>query len=332
MQDLTQLHTFGLKASALSLFELTSVDDLNTASDHFATSQCWLLGEGSNTVFLADFDGCVVANRLPGIQISDEVDCWRVVAAAGENWHNLVITLHEQGIYGFENLALIPGTVGAAPIQNIGAYGVELADFVETVEYWDIEKRRLELLDKNACKFGYRESVFKRELAGQVLVTAVTFVLPKSHVPVTTYGELKSLNDPTPQHVLEKVISVRRSKLPDPQRIGNAGSFFKNPVIELSTFEAIQRRFMSVPGYQVDASHVKVPAAWLIDTLGFKGRQVGGAKVHERQPLVITNSGNASGEDVLELARSIRDSVLIEFDVHLENEVRLVGSKGLVEL
>jgi len=251
---------------------------------------------------------------------------------ASENWHKLVLWCMQHQIYGLENLALIPGTVGAAPIQNIGAYGVEIKQFIHQVDYYDLSEQTHKSLDSPSCEFAYRDSIFKQRLAGHIVITGVTFTIPKRWEAVTHYGELKGLIEPCAIDIFNKVVQVRQDKLPDPSKIGNAGSFFKNPVITLGLYNRLQQTWPSIPSYPVGINHVKVPAAWLIDQLGFKGKKVGGIGCHPDQALVLTNDGSGTGEQLLQLARDIRDTVFIEFSIMIENEVRLIGKNGPVAL
>lgn len=292
----------------------------------------WLLGEGSNCVFVDDFDGDVWINRLKGVKVSETDTHFVVKAASGENWHTLVQFCLSNAIYGFENLALIPGTVGAAPIQNIGAYGREVSEFIEAVDVVDMDTHERFSLTNDECLFGYRDSIFKREQQRNWFIEQVHFKLPKNNQLVAHYGELKALKSPTPMQLFEAVVRIRQSKLPDPVVHGNAGSFFKNPVIEKAHLKSLQSKYSSIPSFEVNERLVKVPAAWLIDQAGFKGKSVGGVQCHAKQPLVLLNTGDASGSDVLALARAIQQHIAQQFDVHLENEVRLIGTTGLVPL
>ena len=296
------------------------------------TSPFWLLGEGSNCIFVDDFNGTVAVNRLQGISIEETSDAWQLTVASGENWHSLVTTCLAKGIYGFENLALIPGTVGAAPIQNIGAYGREVAEFIDAVDVYDMAQQKRFRLCQAECDFGYRDSVFKRAEHQSWFIEQVVFQLPKQNVLATHYGELSRLQNPTPQSIYDAVIAIRQQKLPDPRQLGNAGSFFKNPVISRAHFEQIQQTFGDIPHYPVGDTQVKVPAAWLIDQSGFKGKALGGTACHQHQPLVLVNQGGATGSDLLGLARDIRDTISERFSIVLENEVRLIGKEGLLAL
>lgn len=330
MPALKSYHTFGLDAECQQLVRFASTDEFFHAYDHF--DENWLLGEGSNTIFLGDYAGQVLVNNIKGLTHWEDPQNHYLKVGAGENWHQFVTTCVNKGWNGLENLALIPGSVGACPIQNIGAYGVEVGRFIYNVEGVFIADQKPFSFTGEQCQFGYRDSVFKNALAGKVLITHVVFCLPKAYMPVTTYGELASLEQPSAMDIYQAVISVRQKKLPDPAVLGNAGSFFKNPVITRQHYEALQTMHPDVPGFIVDEGTYKVPAAWLIDTLGLKGYSVGGAKSHINQPLVLVNYANATGEDVTQLASHIMQQVKSHFEIELEPEVRLVGHKGLVAL
>jgi len=251
---------------------------------------------------------------------------------AGENWHTLVAYTIEQGWGGLENLALIPGSVGAAPIQNIGAYGLEVGERISQVEVVDVITGKTFALTRDECQFGYRDSRFKRAEAKFWVVTHVHFWLANDITPVTAYAELAALDNPTPAEIFSKVIEVRQQKLPDPAVLGNAGSFFKNPTITTSEYEALKRSYPTIPGFVVNDQQVKVPAAWLIDNAGFKGQCLDGVCCYHRQPLVLVNQHHATGEALLALARAIQRKVSQLFSVTLAPEVRLLGKQGRIEL
>ena len=329
LKDLRLRHTFGLNASCR---QVNFIDRLGDLFGIVSDRPHWILGEGSNCVFIDNFDGDVWVNRLHGVDVCEFDKHFVVAAASGENWHSLVQFCLSKGIHGFENLALIPGTVGAAPIQNIGAYGVEVAEFIDTVEVFDTRTQQRFALANTECQFGYRDSIFKHAEHRHWFIEKVHFQIPKARQVVTHYGELKALLSPTPQQLFDAVVDIRQSKLPDPNIQGNAGSFFKNPVIQRPHLALLQAQNPDIPYFEVDAQRVKVPAAWLIDQAGFKGRSVGGVKCHEKQPLVLFNTGAAKGADVLLLARSIQHQIKEQFDIALENEVRLIGHGGLINL
>lgn len=329
---LAPLHSFGFPSSANAFLTINATSDITAQLDGLNNTAFYILGEGSNTVFLEDFQGTIIKPNFLGIELTHTDSHYRLKVGAAENWHQLVSWCMQQGINGFENLALIPGTVGAAPIQNIGAYGVEIEKFIHTVEYYDLIDQVHRCLNAKDCEFAYRDSVFKHRLANRVIITSVTFSIPKDWQVVAHYGELKALTNPTANELFNKVVEVRQSKLPDPKKIGNAGSFFKNPHIDLAHYQQLQQRWPAMPSYPIDNKTIKVPAAWLIEQLGFKGTKVGGIGCHPNQALVLTNDGTGSGAQLLQLARAIKAKVQSEFSIELENEVRLIGKNGPVTL
>nr|WP_297349665.1 UDP-N-acetylmuramate dehydrogenase [uncultured Glaciecola sp.] len=332
MVPLKKLHTFGFETSARDLVEINTEADLFSIFDCVNTTDYYLLGEGSNSVFLEDYSGTIILNKLTGIDVQENSDEFNLSVASGESWHSLVEYTLSIGAFGFENLALIPGTVGAAPIQNIGAYGVEIEKFISSVEYYDIPKGCFNVLSHLNCAFAYRDSIFKHRLFNKAVITKVNFTLPKKNTVESSYAPLNQLDKPTPHDVFHKVIEVRREKLPNPKVLGNAGSFFKNPVVTNEILKKIEKHYNPVPHFRVSKTTVKIPAAWLIDQLGFKGKMYLGVKCHERQPLVLVNIGNGNGEGLLMLAREIKQDVYNTFAIELENEVRLVGNRGLISL
>ncbi|WP_342806835.1 UDP-N-acetylmuramate dehydrogenase [Alteromonas sp. M12] len=328
MHSLKSLHTFGFSTHSKKLISI----DNDFAALKDVETPLWVLGEGSNCVFLEDFDGTVIKLESKGKTVKEFDDYYQLTVSAGENWHQLVCFCMQNNIFGLENLALIPGSVGAAPIQNIGAYGVELNQFVKQVMFTEIATAKQHSLTNEECQFGYRDSIFKRHLAGKVIITQVVLHIPKRWQACNHYGELANLKQPNAEQIFNKVIAIRQEKLPDPNEIGNAGSFFKNPLVSNKHFASLQCDWPDLPCYSVDHNSVKVPAAWLIDHLGFKGKQLGGIQCHPNQPLVLTNNGHGNGAELLELAREIQTKVENTFSIHLENEVRLIGNKGLVSL
>lgn len=332
MYSLTPHHSFGFPSSSHAFLTVNLPSDLSAQLRELNGTTLYILGEGSNTVFLEDYEGTVIKPAFMGIDIELTETHYLLKVGSGENWHQLVMWCMQQQIFGLENLALIPGTVGAAPIQNIGAYGVEVEQFIDYVEYYDLDEKRHKSLDSQGCEFLYRDSVFKKRLADQVIITSVNFAIPKIWQSVTHYGELKQLVAPSAMDIFNKVVEVRRNKLPDPAKIGNAGSFFKNPIVCKKLFCQLQQTWPTIPSYPVDFDKVKVPAAWLIEQLGFKGKKIGGIACHPNHALVLTNDGSGSGEQLLQLARSIKAAVLSEFSIELENEVRLIGKNGPVSL
>ncbi|HOB61124.1 MAG TPA: UDP-N-acetylmuramate dehydrogenase [Candidatus Competibacteraceae bacterium] len=327
--SLQRFNTFGLPARAAWFAAIDAPEQLATlmADPEWRLRRRFVLGGGSNLVLTGDFDGLVLQVRISGREpVGEEADAWLVRAGAGENWHDLVRWTLAQGWPGLENLSLIPGTVGAAPVQNIGAYGLEMAERFQQLEAIDLETGAAVTFDRDACQFGYRDSVFKKAAAGRFLITHVTFRLPKRWRPATGYAdvaqelEARRIAQPTAQDISDAVMAIRTRKLPDPARIGNAGSFFKNPVVDVAAFAELAARFPELPHYPQPEGSVKLAAGWLIDRCGWKGRDLGPVGVYERQALVLVNRGGARGEDVLRLARAIQASVRSTFGVELEPE------------
>ncbi|WP_299085050.1 UDP-N-acetylmuramate dehydrogenase [uncultured Paraglaciecola sp.] len=332
MYSLASLHSFGFPSSAKAIVFIKAVSELQVQLSHLDNSPFYILGEGSNTVFLEDYLGTVVSPAFMGIELSNTDTHYMLEVGASENWHQFVLWCMEHQIYGFENLALIPGTVGAAPIQNIGAYGIEVERFVHRVKYFDLEEKTHHSIASSDCEFAYRDSVFKNKLANKAMITSVIFAIPKNWRGVTHYGELQHMEKATALDIFKKVVEVRRCKLPDPATIGNAGSFFKNPVINMRQFTQLQQVWPSIPSYLISTESVKIPAAWLIEQLGFKGKKIGGVACHPKHALVLTNDGSGTGKQLLQLARAIKLAVRREFSIELENEVRLIGKNGPIIL
>jgi UDP-N-acetylmuramate dehydrogenase len=284
-----------------------------------------VLGEGSNTVFTQDFNGLVVLNRLHGIEIlSEDAVSININAAAGESWHQFVDYCLDQEWFGHENLALIPGLVGAAPIQNIGAYGVEVKDTIQSVTYIELATGKTHRIGNSECQFEYRDSIFKNRLNAKTIIVSVEFRLSKSPTKHLAYPALanKFDSEPSPRDIFNRVCELRCSKLPMPKDIPNAGSFFKNPVISTDQFTALQQAYPDIVGFDV-AGGVKLAAAWLIEQQGWKDREIAGVKVHQKQSLVITNPKYKTGNDILRLAEAIQKDIMNSFDVFLEIEPRI---------
>jgi UDP-N-acetylmuramate dehydrogenase len=329
---LKKLHTFGFDNQASSLIEINDREQIVSTFAGLKGKHYYLLGEGSNSVFLEDYLGTVILNRLKGIKQHQDETYFYLEVASGELWHDLVVSSMSMGIFGFENLALIPGTVGAAPIQNIGAYGVEIERFIDSVEYFDIDSNAFVVIQGADCQFGYRDSIFKNALFEKAIITQVNFKLPKKYSVEQSYAPLSQLVEPSPSDIFNEVVQLRMDKLPNPKILGNAGSFFKNPIVTTEHLESIQALYKSVPYFKISTGNVKIPAAWLIDQLGYKGKSCLGVSCHEKQALVLVNQGNGSGKGLLMLARKIKADVKQTFFIELENEVRLIGQNGLVDL
>ena len=331
--DLSSYHSFGMAVRAKRLIEIEAASQLELccASSDLMSNPWIILGSGSNTLFTEELRATVLVNRISGRQVTERDDSYVLHLGAGEDWHQVVCWTLNQGMPGLENLALIPGTVGAAPVQNIGAYGAEISQFCEYVEYWDIERCELLRLSGQECQFAYRDSVFKSQLKGSAFITGVGLRLPKQWQPVLVYGPMKPLAekaDLTPQQVFEFVCATRNQKLPDPKKLGNAGSFFKNPVIEEAHYQRLIRKFPDLPSYPAGSGKYKVPAGWLIDRAGLKGYKQGGAAVHQEQALVLVNQGGATPGDVVSLARHVVAKVDEIYGIELEPEVRILDRFG----
>lgn len=325
--SLKGLNTFGIDVMAENFVQIESVQDLISLSDYTDRK---IIGGGSNVLCTKSIKALIIANRIKGIRQLKEDDrhVWFEVAS-GELWHDFVLYLIDRGLAGIENLALIPGTVGAAPIQNIGAYGVEVKDTIESVTFWHWQEKKFKTLSNPECRFGYRDSIFKNELKDQFFISSVCFKLNKETTLNTTYGaieeELKALNidKPTVKDVAQAVMNIRNSKLPNPKEIGNAGSFFKNPAIPLQQYLELKKEHPSIPSYTVNEKLVKVPAGWLIEQCGWKGYRKDDYGVHARQALVLVNYGMASGAEIWQLSGDIVDSVKDKFGIELEREVQV---------
>ena len=300
-------------------------------SGQFINNPFLILGGGSNLLFTGDFQGWVFKNNLKGINLikEDSEFVW-INVLGGEIWHELVLFSVEKGWGGIENLALIPGSVGAAPIQNIGAYGVEIKSVLESVELLELTTGRLTTFDNQTCRFGYRDSIFKHEAKDKYFIVSVNFRLKKNPIPNIAYGDIQNvllqnnISNPAIKDVCEAVISIRKSKLPDPAIIGNAGSFFKNPIISIQNLEKLKSEYPDIKFFNVDADYVKLPAAWLIEQAGWKGKRFGNVGVHDRQALVLVNYGNGTGAEILMLANKIIESVKQKFGVILTPEVNII--------
>lgn len=330
---LRPLNTFHIDANARYFTAVSTIDEAREvlSSERFRSMPRLILGGGSNILFTRDFNGIVIRNELKGIQlVREDADHHYVKAGAGENWHLFVMHCIENNYAGVENLSLIPGNVGAGPMQNIGAYGVELKDVFHELEALNMQTLSLETFSNAACRFGYRESVFKREAKDQYIITSVTFRLNKRPVFNTNYGaiekelEAMGVQALSIRAISQAVINIRSSKLPDPAKIGNAGSFFKNPVVSIEKYESLKQQFPGIFAYPSSPTEMKLAAGWLIEQCGWKGQTYGDAGVHKLQALVLVNYGNAEGREIYNLSQRILDSVYEKFGVELEREVNIV--------
>jgi UDP-N-acetylmuramate dehydrogenase len=290
------------------------------------------IGGGSNVLLTQDLDQQVIINQTKGITtIREDQDDIELAVASGENWHELVLHCIAKGYGGLENMSLIPGSVGAAPMQNIGAYGKEVKDVLTYVEALDLQTRELVRFTNAACKFGYRDSIFKKEAKGNYFISSVGLRLTKrNHAINTSYGDIEAwlverdITVPTIKNVSDAVIAIRQSKLPDPAELGNSGSFFKNPIIEQAHFDTLSANYPDIKSYPAGAGLVKVPAGWLIESLGWKGKRIGNTGSHAKQALVLVNYGNATGSEVFTLAKQIQQSVWDTYQIPLEMEVNVM--------
>ena len=330
--SLKDYNTFGLDVKAAALVEFHTEEELlKLLQNPEVQKKHLILGGGSNVLLSRDFEGVILLNRIKGIEVQEENEDEVIVRfGAGENWHESVLHCIDQGWAGIENLSLIPGNIGAAPMQNIGAYGVELVQVFHSLRAINRETGEIREFNEKACEFGYRSSIFKTRLKEVFVIVSVDLILQKKAELNTSYGaireelENRGIKDPSIRDVSEAVIAIRRSKLPDPAQIGNAGSFFKNPVITLGHFLTIRMRHPNIPSYQVGKGEVKIPAGWLIEQCGWKGKDLGGYGVHDKQALVLVNRGGGSGEAFHKLSLNIQESVYQKFHISLEREVNLV--------
>ena len=331
-KSLREYNTFGVPAAARYFVEINNKEDLPAlfARSDLQKLPLLVLGGGSNFLFTRDFEGTVLKMSIKGISASQTGTSVFVEAGAGVRWHDLVLYCVDHAYAGIENLSLIPGLAGAAPIQNIGAYGVELKDVFESLEAFDTQNRDFRRFTKKECAFEYRESIFKTKYRGRFIVTSIRLKLSKTFEPNTSYGaieaELKNRNilNPTLKDISDVVSDIRVSKLPDPETIGNAGSFFKNPVISRDDFERLRKKFPGVVNYSMSGDRVKVAAGWLIEQCGWKGKKTGHTGTWKHQSLVLVNHGGATGREIFELSEKIIDTVHDKFGLILEREVNIV--------
>lgn len=324
-------NSFGVEVFASLFASPASTEELQAILENYEYDQeaLLLIGEGSNILFTKNFEGLILNPGMKGFELLEENESEVVVkVGAGENWDNWVGKATGEGWFGLENLSLIPGSVGSAPVQNIGAYGVELKDCFERLEAWDLKDKRLVSFDRDACRFGYRYSIFKGEWPGRYIITSVSFRLSKNPIFRLEYGRVaeafKKANGSTPMDLREVVIDIRNQKLPDPEEIGNSGSFFKNPLVDRTIFNCIRVEYSDIPSYPDCDNQVKIPAAWLIEKAGWKGKRIGNVGTWPTQPLVIVNYGGASGQEILDFSKKIQEGVEELFGISLEREVNLV--------
>jgi len=330
--SLKNYNTFSIEAKANQFVAVQNVGELKAVLEQNKSEIKFILGGGSNMLLTKNIEALVIHVDLKGKKIVKENEdfVW-VESQAGENWHEFVLWTIEQNFGGLENMSLIPGNVGTTPVQNIGAYGTEIKDTFVSCEAISIENQEMRMFSKEDCHFGYRESVFKNEAKEQYIITSVIFKLTKrNHKINISYGDIStelaknSITNPTLKEVSNAVIAIRQSKLPDPKELGNSGSFFKNPILLKTDFEKIHQKFPEMKYYEISETEVKVPAGWLIEQAGFKGKRIGDAGVHKNQALVLVNYGNATGQEILNLSKEIQKTVFDTFGVLIEAEVNII--------
>ena len=326
--DLGTFNTLALPGQAACYLKISEPGQLTEAK--LGQARRFILGGGSNLVLTGDFDGLVLHMAIPGKRLlKEDSDAWYIEAGAGENWHDFVQWTLQQGWPGLENLSLIPGTVGAAPIQNIGAYGLEVGDCLESLTAWDFDKQVFTTLDRETCRFAYRDSLFKQQgwhLSGRMAITSVVFRLPKAWQANTRYADVsqelagRQIVSPTPQDIAQAIIAVRQRKLPDPALIPNSGSFFHNPVVDYAKAERLTANYPTLPRYPQPDGRVKLAAGWLIEQAGWKGKHLGPVGMYEKQALVLVNRGGATGDDVKRTMAAVQADVRAQFAVELTPE------------
>ena len=325
--SLKPYNSFGIDVLSKIFIEVNKLSELKKILKTY--KKCFILGGGSNMLLTKPIEIPVIKLNLKGISsaLLDNNNV-RVSTMASENWHEFVLWCIDKNYGGLENLSLIPGTVGACPIQNIGAYGVEVKDVITQVEALEIKTQKIKIFNNSDCKFAYRNSIFKSAEKGKYIILKVTFKLTtKNHKLHTDYGAIKSelanIANPNIKQISNAIIKIRSSKLPNPKKIGNSGSFFKNPIVDASQFKALQKAYPEMPFYKISSNKIKIPAGWLIEKCGFKGKRFGNTGVHAKQALVLINYGNATGNEILELSKSIQKSVKESFAINLQTEVNI---------
>jgi len=328
--NLKEYNTFGISVKAEMFAVFSSIEELKQILSFRNNKKLLVLGGGSNLLLTKDFDGLVIKNEIKRFEVIEETASEVIVeSGAGENWHEFVLNCIDKGFGGIENLSLIPGSVGASPMQNIGAYGVEIKDVFESLSAYHIASGEIHYFDKTKCEFGYRESIFKNKVKGEYIILTVTFRLTKNPTINSSYGAINEqlkvmgIENPTIQELSAAVIAIRQSKLPDPKIIGNAGSFFKNPTVEIALLEQIQKNYPDIPNYPA-LNGKKLAAGWLIEKAGWKGRTFDNYGVHKLQALVLVNYGNCTGQEIFDLSSQIIQDVFEKFGVLLEREVNIL--------
>jgi UDP-N-acetylmuramate dehydrogenase len=330
--SLKNYNTFGIEAKAEQFVAVHSVSELKSILEQNKNQKKFVLGGGSNMLLTKNIEALVIHIDLKGKKIlKEDADYVWVESQAGENWHQFVLWAIDQNFGGLENMSLIPGNVGTTPVQNIGAYGTEIKDTFVSCDAINIESQEMRTFNKEECNFGYRESIFKHEVKDQYIITAVVFKLTKqNHKINTSYGDItaelakNNITVPGLKDVSNAVIAIRKSKLPDPAELGNSGSFFKNPILLKSDFETIHQKFPEMRFFDISETEVKVPAGWLIEQAGLKGKRFGDAGIHKNQALVLVNYGGATGQEILDVSKTVQDTVFNTFGIHIEAEVNII--------
>jgi UDP-N-acetylmuramate dehydrogenase len=330
--SLKNYNTFGIEAKAEQFVAVHNVSELKTILEQNKSNTKFVLGGGSNMLLTKNIEALVIHIDLKGKKIlKEDNDFVWIESQAGENWHQLVLWTIEQNFGGLENMSLIPGNVGTTPVQNIGAYGTEIKDTFVSCEAMNITTQKMRTFSKQECNFGYRESIFKNEVKDQYIIVSVVFKLTKqNHKINTSYGDIQAelaknnVSTPTLKDVSNAVIAIRKSKLPDPAELGNSGSFFKNPILLKTDFEPIHQKFPEMRFFDISETEVKVPAGWLIEQAGLKGKRFGDAGIHKNQALVLVNYGGATGQEILDVSKTVQDTVFETFGIHIEAEVNII--------
>ena len=330
-KSLIKYNTFKINVKSDYFVNVKSVNEISKLldDDFFQRQKIMVIGGGSNILFTRNFNGLIIHNKITGIQVlSDKKNELIIEVGAGEEWDNLVKWTTKRNLFGIENLSLIPGSVGAAPIQNIGAYGVEIKDVFIGLSAVNLETGKFEYFDKSKCKFGYRNSIFKNELKNKYIITSVVIKVSKNQKLSLDYKDLRFLSEKntknlTSESIRREVIKIRNAKLPNPKKIGNAGSFFKNPVIGKTTFEKIQKKYPNVP-YYLEKQLFKIPAAWLIEKVGIKNNSNNSCSLYNKHSLIIINNGDASGLEIVQFSKIIKSEVFLKFNINLEDEVLII--------
>jgi len=326
--SLKEHNTFGIEAKCSRFLEYESVDEAQEVAKILRETAApyIIIGGGSNLLLTKDYEGIVVHSAMKGVAFGKrEMRC-----GSGEVWDDMVALSIRRGLYGMENLSLIPGDVGASAVQNIGAYGVEVQDVLLEVDAVEIATGKVCTITRAQCEYAYRQSRFKKDWKNKYLITSVTYALKTNFTPRLDYGNIreelwrKGIGDPTPQQLRDTIIAIREAKLPDPKVTGNAGSFFMNPIVSRETYEQLARQYAGMPHYDVDDDHVKIPAGWMIDQCGWKGKSLGRAGVHDKQALVLVNLGGATGAEIVALCEAIRADVKAKFGIEIHPEVNIV--------